>query len=153
MRATNRIEWAYLLLALLGIAIAGLLTSFHYSSSAAAAYCTGAGGCSSVQESPYSQLLGIPVAVLGLASYVVIAVLSALALRQWRYREWVPLSVFGLSLAGTLYSLYLTYLELFVIRATCPWCVASALVMVCLMVMSLADLLVWRRGPIEARGA
>jgi uncharacterized membrane protein len=61
--------------------------------------------------------------------------------------------VFGLSLAGTLYSLYLTYLELFVIRALCPWCLASALVMVCLMVVSLADLLVWRRGPIEGRRA
>ena len=148
MRTADRIEWVYLLLAVLGILVAGILTTFHFSERAAAAYCTGAGGCGSVQESAYSYVLGVPISLLGLVSYAIVAVLAVLAIRRWRHREWVPLAVFGLSLAGTLYSAYLTYLELYVLHAVCPWCVGSAFVSLGLLVASLADLLSLRRGPL-----
>lgn len=42
-------------------------------------------------------------------------------------------------MVGVLYSAYLTYLELFVIHEICPWCVASALVMVALFVLAIVD--------------
>lgn len=152
MSLSRRIELVYLVLAVVGIVVAGFLASFHVSAQSAEAFCTEAGGCGTVSDSPYSSVLGVPIAFLGLASYVAIAVLAALSLRGWQYREWVPLAVFGIALSGTLYSLYLTYLELYVIHAICPWCVGSAIVMAGLLAVSLSDLLWLRRGPIPARG-
>jgi uncharacterized membrane protein len=148
----RRIELTYLGLALVGLVVAGMLTSFHVSAGASQAFCTEAGGCGTVNESSYSQVLGVPISVFGMLSYGTIAILAALAMRGFSYREWVPLVVFGIAASGTLYSIYLTYLELFVIHAICPWCVASAIVMVALLVVSLADLLRLRPGviPVEA---
>jgi len=47
-----------------------------------------------------------------------------------------PLIVFGMSLFGVLYSAYLTYLEIYVIRAICPFCVLSAVVLSIMLVLS-----------------
>ncbi|MEJ2149476.1 MAG: vitamin K epoxide reductase family protein, partial [Chloroflexota bacterium] len=58
--------------------------------------------------------------------------------------EWAavtPMLAFGLTLVGTLYSAYLTYLELFVIFAICPYCVTSAVIMVALFGLALYRLL------------
>ena len=106
----------------LGLAIAGYLTWVHFSG--ALALCAGAGGCETVQASRFATVAGVPVALLGLALYLALLVLAA-----WRTArgpaapDGVRLALFGLALAGTLYSAYLTYLELFVIGALCPWCV------------------------------
>ena len=150
MTLSRRIEAAYLILAVSGIVVSAFLASFHLSGQAAETFCTGAGGCGTVNESTYSAVLGVPIAFIGLISYAAIAVMAILAMRGWEYREWVPLAVFGISLSGSLYSLYLTYLELFVIHAICPWCVASAVIMFALLAISSADLLALRRGPIPS---
>jgi len=121
-----------LVLALLGIAIAGYLTYVHYEG--LSPVCT-TGGCERVQASSYSEIGPIPVALLGLIGYV--AILGSLA---------VPGDVgraltFMLTLTGLAFSLYLTYLELFVIDAICQWCVASAVVMAALLVAATVRLL------------
>ncbi|HZR97301.1 MAG TPA: vitamin K epoxide reductase family protein [Chloroflexota bacterium] len=116
---------AMIVLAGLGAAISGYLTVAHYSG--ALALCAGAGGCETVQASRFAAVAGVPVALLGLALYLLLLGLSA-------WRTWAPrtaaapvaLTLFGLALAGTLYSGYLTYLELYVIGALCPWCLGSA---------------------------
>ena len=94
-------------------------------------YCAGVGNCEAVQTSPYAQFLGIPVALLGLAGYI--GLLALFAVKQVDWRGWGHLAeqAFFLStLVGVLFSAYLTYIELFVILAVCPWCVASAVVMI-----------------------
>jgi uncharacterized membrane protein len=153
MKRPDRIEWLYLGLAVVGIVAAGFLTSFHVNTGAADAFCTAASGCGTVKDSPYSEVWGVPIAVLGLAVYMVLALLAILAIRGFAVREWVPLAAFGLALNGTIYSAYLTYLELYVIHAVCPWCVASAVVLGALLALSLYDLLRLRRGPIPVRRA
>jgi uncharacterized membrane protein len=124
-------------LALLGTAISAYLTWVHYSGGAA--LCAGAGGCEQVQASRYASVAGVPVALLGLVLYIA---LTALAL--WRLRaggsETLRIATFGLALTGVLYSAYLTYLEVFVIGALCPWCVSSAVVLVALCVLAAWDL-------------
>jgi uncharacterized membrane protein len=83
----------------------------------------GGGGCETVAESTYSHLLGVNIAVFGIAGYV--ALLAAALLRG----DGARMGGFGLSLVGFGYSVYLTYLELFKIEAICQWCVASAVLM------------------------
>ncbi|HLI28394.1 MAG TPA: vitamin K epoxide reductase family protein [Chloroflexota bacterium] len=139
---------ALVLLAALGAAIAGYLTAVHYTG--AAALCTGVGGCEQVQASRFAVAAGVPVALWGLGLY-----LGLLALAAWRAAAGprtpplARLALFALALAGALYSAYLTYLELFVIGAICPWCVASAVVITALWALATLDLL----GGEPARGS
>ena len=109
-------------LALAGLAISGYLTYVHYAG--IEPVCAGGGGaCERVQSSPYADLAGVPVAVLGLGGYL--AILASLVLPGQAGRS---VTAF-LALAGFGFSGYLTYLELAVIEAICQWCVASAVVM------------------------
>jgi uncharacterized membrane protein len=118
----------------LGVAVAGYLTYVHYSG--LEPFCAGSGhGCQRVQASSYAELAGIPVAVLGLAGYVAIA--SALLYPGEHGR----LAAAGLAITGFGFSAYLTYLELFVIDAVCQWCVASAMLLTLLMVLTVRRLL------------
>jgi len=83
----------------------------------------GGGGCETVADSSYSHLLGINVAIFGIAGYVLLLVTALLR------GDGARMAGFALSLTGFGFSVYLTYLELFVIDAICQWCVASAVLM------------------------
>jgi uncharacterized membrane protein len=131
---------AVLALAVAGAAISGYLTwvAFDHETEA---FCSGVGDCATVQSSDYADLAGVPVALLGLGMYGALVIF--VAARRW---EWAPqlsemtrAATFALALSGTLYSAYLTYVELFVIDAICPWCVASALVVTAILVLWLPD--------------
>jgi uncharacterized membrane protein len=91
-----------------------------------------------VQTSSYAKLFGVlPVGVLGLIGYV--AILAAWLwgrFRSDRLADYAPLGVLGMTAFGVLFSVYLTYLELFVIYAVCMWCLASAVIMTLLMLLA-----------------
>jgi uncharacterized membrane protein len=87
-----------------------------------------------VQTSEWSQLAGIPVALLGLLAYA--AILAALFVR----REEALIAAALTALVGCGFSAYLTYRELFTIDAICPWCVASAIIITLLAVVTTARL-------------
>jgi len=131
----RRLRIATAVLALAGVAIATYLTYVHYAD--VKPFCVaGGGGCEKVQTSDYAELAGIPVAILGLIGYLLI--LGSL---------WVPGengAFVGavLALSGFAFSAYLTYRELFTIDAICQWCVASAVVMTALAVVTVWRLLV-----------
>ncbi len=108
-----------------GLAVAAYLTLVHYRSEL---LVCAVGGCETVQKSPYAELRGIPVAVLGLGMYLAIAALALLRQNRPERAENTTLAIFGLALAGTVFTIYLTYLELFVIDAICQWCVLFALI-------------------------
>jgi uncharacterized membrane protein len=114
-------------LALLGVAVASYLVYVHYAD--IAPVCT-TGGCEKVQSSDYAELLGIPVALLGLVGCL--GILGSLAVPGESGRMLGA----GLSLIGFGFSAYLTYLELFEIDAICQWCVASAVIMTILFVLT-----------------
>jgi uncharacterized membrane protein len=94
------------------------------------------GGCDVVNTSEYALLAGIPIALFGATAYVAILLVLWLENRNSWLSENGPLLLFGITLFGFLYSLYLTYIELFVIFAICPFCVASAVVMTIMFVLS-----------------
>ena len=114
------------ILSLLGMVIAGYLTATKLAG--AAPYCAGIGSCEAVNASPYSVVLGVPVALLGFGAYLIIFGLALLPRWQPQYEFQADLALFGVALVGTLYSAYLTYVELFVLYEICLWCVASAIV-------------------------
>jgi uncharacterized membrane protein len=136
----GRWRWRLMfVLALAGIGVAGYLSYAYLTQQAI--ICGQSQGCDIVAQSSYSRMLGIPIAVCGLLSYVI---LLALLLLQGRLGEdwgaYVPLALFGLSLIGVLFSAYLTYLELVVILAVCKWCMASAIIMTIFFMLSVFEL-------------
>jgi uncharacterized membrane protein len=88
----------------------------------------------------------VPVSVLGLAGYLLLLALALAAL--WTtgctQRRILLLSLV-LSVGGVGFSVYLTYLEIYVIEALCAWCVASAIVITHLAVVGLVNL--WQHSP------
>jgi uncharacterized membrane protein len=108
------------LVAAAGAAIAAYLTWVHYDE--AALVCVAGGSCETVQRSSYSELAGIPVALLGLVSYTVV-----FALVLWNTPT-ARLAAASLAFVGLVFGIYLLALQLFVIDAVCVWCVANDLV-------------------------
>ena len=108
----------------IGAAVSAYLTWVHYSGNLA--LCIGVGGCESVQGSRFAVAGGVPVALIGLGGFALIFALAVIRLRHGP-PPWADVAIFALSIAATIYVSYLTYIELFVLGAVCPWCVAAAL--------------------------
>ena len=106
--------------ALAGIGIAGYLTWAHYSDTAVV--CVRGGGCETVQQSSYSEIVGIPVALLGLLAYA-----TVLGLLVWDSPT-ARLATATIALVGLLFAAYLIVLQLFVIDAICVWCMVNDVV-------------------------
>jgi uncharacterized membrane protein len=116
------------LLAVVGAGIAAYLTAVHFADQPIV--CSSIGDCELVNSSEYAKLAGVPVAVLGLMAYVM---LFAAASAAWLRRDGgLLIGAWGIALAGFGFSMYLTYVELYVLDAICVWCVGSASVMTAL---------------------
>ncbi len=130
------LHWAVPLLALVGIVVAGYLAFIE--STGAEAVCGPVGDCNTVQQSEYAFLFGVvSVGLLGMLSYI--AILSAWLIDRWgseQLADLAQISIFLMALIGTFFSIYLTFLEPFVIGATCAWCLTSAVVITALMLLS-----------------
>lgn len=113
-----------------GILLASYLTWVHFNSGS---LVCGLGDCHTVQSSEYATIGPLPVAVLGLGMYAVVCLANLLGLAQPARAIGSAVTAFGVLLAGTVYAVYLTWLEVAVIRAICQWCVASALLSVALL--------------------
>jgi uncharacterized membrane protein len=119
--------------ALAGLGIATYLTVVHYAGGEPV--CAVARGCAIVQTSEYSELAGVPVALLGVLGYL--GLLAALARDG---EAWRTAAAF-LSLAGLGFSAWLTYVEVGILDAICIWCVGSAICMALLTVLTTIRLL------------
>ena len=129
-------QWVIPILCVVGFGVAGYLSYIEMAQ--VSAVCGPVGDCNTVQQSEYARLFGIlPVGVLGLAGYVAIVAAwwMARSLRG-RLTDYAALSLFAMSVFGTIFSIYLTFLEPFVIGATCAWCLTSAVLMTVLMLLS-----------------
>jgi uncharacterized membrane protein len=126
-------SWLIPILCTIGIGVAAYLT--YVESSGVEAVCGPVGNCNTVQDSKYAVLFGVlPVGTLGLAGYAGIVLVWLVArLGRDPWINWAKLALFGMSLFGTLFSIYLTFLEPFVIGATCMWCLSSAIIMTLLL--------------------
>ena len=114
--------------AIAGLAVSGYLTAVRAAGEAPA--CVVGGGCRTVQESEYSELVGIPVAVLGLVAYGVLLVAALLPGPVGR-----ALGLFT-ALVGVGFSAWLTYAEVVLIEAICAWCVTSAVLITLALILT-----------------
>lgn len=129
--------WPVPLLAVLGIAVSAYLGSVE--SSGAEVVCGPVGDCNAVQQSGYSSVMGVPIGVLGVIGYALLLAGWIVAhLVRGRMADAVLIGLAGGAFAGTLFSAYLTFLEPFVIGATCAWCITSALTMLGLLWLTAA---------------
>jgi len=134
----KKLYWLSIVTAILGAADSLYLLIYKLTSNNL--MCLGSGGCSTINSSRYSEIYGIPVSLLGLLAYLAIVVVHTLEPRIKVAEEHGPLLVFGISLVGVLYSAYLTYLELYVIHAVCPFCVVSAILITIIFVLAIIRL-------------
>ena len=100
----------------------------------------GLGDCWSVNTSVYSQIFGIPVALLGTLAFLTLLLIFMFETRMGFLNEYSKYILFGITLVGVLYSAYLTYLEIAVIEAICPFCILSAISMGVLFILSVIRL-------------
>jgi uncharacterized membrane protein len=130
-------NWAIPFLALVGFGIALYLTVIEATS--VPAICGPIGDCNAVQQSSYAWIFGVlPVGLFGVFGFLAIFVVWIWRkYRRDQFAQLAPLVIFGMAGFGTLFSVYLTYLELFVIRAVCIWCISSAVIITLLMLVSL----------------
>jgi uncharacterized membrane protein len=136
---------------MIGLALIGLLDALYLTwvkLTGATLCCVGAAGCESVSASPYALLGRIPIALFGAVAYLVILLFLLLDTRSLFWWHYGTMLVFGLSLAGALYSAYLTYIEVTVLRAMCPYCFFSTFVMIA--IFAFAFIRVVRGHPEDA---
>ncbi|MEZ5078356.1 MAG: vitamin K epoxide reductase family protein [Solirubrobacterales bacterium] len=120
--------------ATIGIGVATYIAIVE-GSGGAPACVAGGGGCETVAESSYSHILGINIAIFGIIGYVFILLTAFLANDAARFGGFLT------ALGGFGFSVYLTYLEIWVIEAICQWCVASAVLMTILFILNAARLI------------
>lgn len=129
-----RADWLVPVLIVIGIGVAGYLS--YVETKMVEAACGPIGDCNTVQASRYSKLFGVlPVGLLGLAGYIGL-------LAAWLVQRFIPrlekaavLAFWGMAFFAVSFSLYLTYLEPFVIRAVCIWCLSSAVIITLLLLL------------------
>ena len=126
--ALTRPSWPWIvgtILSVLGLGISGYLTYEHFTGSASLACPAVSSGinCLKVTTSPWSMEFGIPVAVLGLAFFVVMALLQSPWAWAWRH-PMVRAARIAWCLVGLGQAVVLIYDELFKIDAICEWCTA-----------------------------
>jgi len=125
--------WLSIGLTLLGLGVSAYLTWVKLTGNTAS--CGTVGDCESVNNSRYAEIGGVPIALFGALSYLVLLALLLIEHRRPQTAETARLMVFGVSLIGTLYSAYLTYIEVAVLRAICPYCVASAIAVTAVLIL------------------
>jgi vitamin-K-epoxide reductase (warfarin-sensitive) len=120
-------RWVFIVLAVLGIVVSSLALREHYRTDASPCSINERWDCGIVNKSPYAMLFGIPVAVIGIAGYLLLGVLAFM--RAYRY-------ALVAALVGLGFALYLAHIESAVLGVWCIYCVIS------LGIISLISLLV-----------
>jgi uncharacterized membrane protein/glutaredoxin len=122
-------NWLVPLTLIVGISSASYLSYVEMTLSDAV--CGTIGNCNVVQQSDYAHIGGIPIGFLGVVGYVTMLLIWFIG--RGEYKQFTNVVLLAFTILGTLFSIYLTFLEPFVIGATCVWCLLSALVMLILL--------------------
>lgn len=125
-----------IILSVIGMGIAAYLTWVHYNMGA---LVCGNGGCEIVQTSIYATMAGVPIAMFGLAMYVTDLAFGVLRVRRPEFEVQLTMAMLAITFAGTIFSGWLTWIQLFEIQAICQWCLGSAGVTAMLFLNEIAN--------------
>jgi uncharacterized membrane protein len=134
----KRLSQLAIILTVIGLLVSVYMTIYKITSNDN--MCIGSGACKTVNDSRYSEVtiagLRIPVAVLGVVGYAVILGVLLFEQRVDFLQQSGSLVFFGLSLMGFLFTLYLVYVEIALLKAFCPFCVTSQIAMTLIFILS-----------------
>jgi uncharacterized membrane protein len=135
-------KWLYR--ASIALVVIGLFVSIYmtiYKISGNEGMCLGSGDCSTVNASRFSEVNGIPVAVVGIIGYVAILAFHLFENRNTFFRQNAILLIFGMSLTGFIFTVWLVYVELALLNAICPFCVTSQVAMTLIFIIAIIRLI------------
>jgi len=128
----------------IALVVLGLLVSIYmviYKVTSNNAMCLGSGDCSTVNASRYSEVNGIPVAVFGVIGYAAILATLLMEMRTAFFRNNSTLLIFGMALTGFLFTIWLIYVEIILIKALCPFCITSQIAMTIIFILAVLRLI------------
>ena len=134
----KRLSQLAIILTAIGLLVSVYMTIYKITSNDS--MCIGSQDCSVVNASRYSEIYGIPVAVLGVVGYTAILGVLLLERNHGFFKQNGSMLFFGLSLTGFLFTLYLIFLEVALIKAYCPFCIASQAAMTLIFILSVVRL-------------
>ena len=123
----------------LALVIIGLLVSIYmtiYKVTSNDSLCLGSGDCATVNASRYSEVSGIPVAVVGILGYAAMLAVHWFERRNSFFKENGTLLIFGMALTGFIFTVWLVYVEVSLLKAICPFCVTSQVAMTFIFVIA-----------------
>ena len=135
-------KWLYR--ASLALVVIGLLVSIYmtiYKLTSNDSVCLGAGDCSTVNASIYSEVNNIPVAAIGILGYLAILGVLLFENRNSFLRQNGTLLIFGMALTGFLFTIWLIYVEIALLKAICPFCVTSQVAMTIIFIIAVIRLI------------
>jgi uncharacterized membrane protein len=134
----KRLSQLAIVLTVIGLLVSVYMTIYKITSNDS--MCIGSGDCKTVNASPYAEVKiagsRLPVAVLGVVGYAAILAVLLFEQKMDFLHQNGSLVFFGLSLMGFLFTLYLIYVEVALIRAYCPFCIASQSAMTLIFILS-----------------
>jgi uncharacterized membrane protein len=142
-KSGGRLRAASFVVLALAIVISGYLSYLKLSNTSAVCLESAVFDCGTVLNSVYSELGGIPIAWLGLGTNLLVVALLLLENRVGVLRQFGVALVFGVVLFAFLFSVYLVYVQAFLIGAYCPWCLTHEALITVLFVLSLRRAMLW----------
>jgi len=134
----KRLSQITIALVILGLLVSVYMTIFKLTSNEK--MCIGSKDCSVVNASRYSEVNGIPVAVIGVGGYVALLGILLLERRAGFFQQNGGMLFFGLAVTGFLFTVYLIYVEIALIKAYCPFCITSQVSMTLIFILSVVRL-------------
>ena len=135
-------KWLYR--ASVALVVLGLLVSIYmtiYKVTSNDSMCLGSGDCSTVNASKYSKVNNIPVAVFGVIGYLAILGVHSFENRNRFFKQNSTLMIFGMALTGFLFTVWLIYVEIVLLKAICPFCVTSQVAMTIIFIIAVTRLI------------
>jgi len=134
-------KWLYR--ASVALVVLGLLVSIYmtiYKITSNDAMCIGSGDCHTVNASKYSEVNGIPVAVFGMIGYAAILATLYFENRNQFFKQNATLMIFGMALTGFIFTVWLIYVEVALLKALCPFCLTSQVSMTLIFIIAVIRL-------------
>ncbi len=135
-------KWLYR--ASIALVVVGLLVSIYmtiYKITDNGAMCLGSGDCSTVNASKYAEVNGIPVALIGVLGYAAILAVHYFENRDRFFKQNSTLMIFGMALTGFIFTVWLIYVEIALIKALCPFCITSQVAMTLIFILAVMRLI------------